>query len=195
MEMCCTMTNPDSQALHEIQLALASLHIPFCVVGSFASSARGKPRATMDVDLLVRITRDQAGRLAEALGPGWSVDLEGIAEALRWRRAFNIFNLQSGLKFDLFPAFDQFHDVQLQRATTMALADGTVKCPVATAEDMVLAKLQWYRAGGEVSEKQWTDTIGLLQAHSLDSAYLRSWSTQLRVDDLLSRALAEAGRD
>jgi hypothetical protein len=179
METCFPMTDPDSLALPEIESALTSLAIPFCVVGSLASSARGKPRATMGVDLLVRTTREHAARLSETLGPGWSglatritggdgaarvrphyrskvflrragVDVEGIAEALRWRRAFNVFNLQSGLKF--FPAFDEFHNVQRQRATTTALADGTVKCPLATAEDMVLAKLQWYRAGGEASE-------------------------------------------
>lgn len=189
------MTDPVSRAIQEIQAALDKLAIPFCIVGSYASSARGESRATFDVDLLARISRVQADGLAESLGPTWSVDVEAIREALRWRRAFNIFNLPAGLKFDVFPAFDDFHAVQLERASILALADGTVRCPVATAEDIVLAKLRWYRLGGEVSERQWRDILGLLRAGPLDVAYMRQWAPRLHVDDLLSKALAEAESD
>jgi hypothetical protein len=189
------MMDPVSGALQEIQAALDSLRIPFCIVGSYASSARGEARATMDVDLLARISEVQADGLAQALGSAWSVDVEAVREALRRRRAFNIFNLPAGLKFDIFPALDDFHTAQLDRATGLRLADGAGPYPVATAEDMVLAKLQWYRMGGEVSERQWRDILGLLLAGPLDAAYLRYWASRLRVDDLLSRALAEAGPD
>ena len=195
METFSPMTDPVSRAFTEIQAALARLEAPFCVVGSYASSARGEPRATMDVDLLARISREQADRLAETLGPGWSVDTEAIREALSRRRAFNIFHLPSGLKFDLFPAFDEFHDAQIARSTPMALADGAVQCPVATAEDVLLAKLQWFRAGGEVSEKQWRDILGLLRAGPLDAAYLNLWAQRLRVHDLLAKAIKEATGD
>lgn len=189
------MIDPVSRAFAEIQTALDRLQIPFCVVGSHASSARGVPRATMDVDVLVRLMSEQADRLAEALGPSWSVDAVAIRAALQWRRAFNIFHLPSGLKFDLFPAFDDFHMAQLERATPMALADGTVRCPVAAAEDVLLAKLQWFRLGGEVSEKQWQDVLGLLRAGPLNHGYLNLWAARLRVDDLLSKALLDTSRE
>ena len=67
---------------------------------------------------------------------------------------------------------------------------------VASAEDTVLAKLDWYRAGGEVSEQQWRDVIGLLQVQGdrLDRDYLRSIAPSLQVSELLERALAEATR-
>ncbi|HUK17084.1 MAG TPA: hypothetical protein VLW65_11755 [Bryobacteraceae bacterium] len=186
------MDDPVSRALEEIKSALNELQVQFCIVGSLASSAHGVPRATMDVDLLTRISRDQANRLASTLGASWSVDVQAANDALRHGRAFNIFNLPAGLKFDFFPAFNDFHNAQLERATTMALADGTVRCPIASAEDVVLAKLQWYRLGGEVSETQWRDILGLLQAGPLDSTYMRTWARRLRVDDLLSRAFAES---
>jgi hypothetical protein len=65
---------------------------------------------------------------------------------------------------------------------------------VASAEDTILAKLEWYRKGDEVSDRQWRDIQGVLKAQSdrLDLAYLRRWALQLNVDDLLERALAEA---
>jgi hypothetical protein len=66
---------------------------------------------------------------------------------------------------------------------------------VATAEDTILAKLEWYRLGGDVSERQWCDVLGVMkvQADRLDLAYLRQWAAQLNISDLLERAIKEAG--
>jgi len=66
--------------------------------------------------------------------------------------------------------------------------------PVSSAEDTILAKLEWFRRGGEVSERQWGDVIGVLRAHTaLDEAYLQRGAAELGVGDLLARALAEVG--
>ena len=64
-----------------------------------------------------------------------------------------------------------------------------------SAEDTVLAKLQWYRDGGEVSDRQWTDVLGVLevQGQALDRAYLAEWARELGLTDLLRRALDDAG--
>jgi hypothetical protein len=65
---------------------------------------------------------------------------------------------------------------------------------VASAEDTVLAKLEWVRAGGEVSDRQWADIVGVLKAAetALDKAYLEHWALALSVPDILARARAEA---
>jgi hypothetical protein len=62
---------------------------------------------------------------------------------------------------------------------------------VKTAEDTVLRKLQWYRRGGEVSDRQWRDVLGVLAASrgSLDRDHLRRWAADLGVADLLERAV------
>ena len=52
---------------------------------------------------------------------------------------------------------------------------------VTSPEDTVLAKLDWYRQGGKISDRQWRDVLGVLrvQASGLDRAYLRDWAGAL----------------
>jgi hypothetical protein len=68
------------------------------------------------------------------------------------------------------------------------------KAFVTTAEDIILAKLEWYRLGGGVSDQQWRDILGVLkvQAGRLDLDYLQKWAVELGVADLLQRALRDS---
>ena len=52
---------------------------------------------------------------------------------------------------------------------------------------------QWYRLGGEVSERQWRDILGVLKTRTgaLDLGYMQRWANELKVSDLLERALKE----
>src|SRR5215831_11620826 len=92
---------------------LDRLEAAFVVGGSLASSVRGIPRSTIDIDLVVRITVQQVAELAEALGSDWCIDVEQAREALRYGRSFNFLHLPSGLKFDFFPARTAFQDAEI----------------------------------------------------------------------------------
>ena len=76
----------------------------------------------------------------------------------------------------------------------IALAGGTIALPVATAEDTLLMKLAWYRAGGEVSERQWNDVRGIVavQGERVDRGYVDRWAAYLKVADLADAALKPA---
>jgi hypothetical protein len=185
-----------ASALRILTGVLAELQIPYLIGGSVASSALGVLRATMDVDLLVRLPAADAARLAEALGPDWYADPDAMRDALMRGRPFNVIHQATGEKFDFFPARAEFHEEELKRAKMMDLRLGeeTLRLPVASLEDIILAKLQWYRAGGEVSERQWSDVQNLLTFNvEFDGEYLATWARRLGVQDLLARATAQAG--
>ena len=65
---------------------------------------------------------------------------------------------------------------------------------VKSVEDTIIRKLWWYRAGGDVSEKQWRDVVEVLRVNhaSLDDGYLESWARRTEVAELLARARREA---
>jgi hypothetical protein len=187
------------EAAHSLRIladVLTGLQIPYLIGGSVASSALGVLRATMDVDLLVRLPAADAARLAEALGPDWYADPDAMHHALTLGRPFNVIHKITGEKFDFFPARAEFHEEELKRAKVMDLRLGeeTLRLPVASLEDIILAKLQWYRAGGEVSERQWSDVQNLLTFNvEVDWEYLATWARRLGVQDLFARATAQAG--
>ena len=183
-------------ALDSLIAAFEGLGIRYLIGGSLASSARGVPRSPMDVDVLAAMHVEQADQLAAALGRAWYADPGDMRRAISVGRAFNVIHMRTGEKFDVFPASGEFHASELRRATEipLELAGSRTVCRVATAEDILLAKLQWYRLGGEVSERQWSDILGILAANAdLDLGYLNQWSARLDLGDLWERARREAG--
>ena len=188
-----------ARALECVVGALDRLAIPYMVGGSVASSARGVYRATNDVDIVVRISERDIPLLVSELEREFYADSEMMFEALRHGRPFNLIHYASSSKFDLFPVGDDpYSQMQLDRAGTedVILAPGaTAKCRVASAEDIILAKLVWYRLGGEQSDQQWKDLGGIaaVQGARLDQEYLKKWAAHLGVEDLLKRLLARGG--
>ena len=131
----------------------------------------------MDVDLVAAIAEAQAEPLASALGRNWYAEPSQMREAIRSGQSFNVIFIPTAEKFDIFPAAAEFHQEQLERATRQVVnvSGTTVECPVATAEDILIAKLQWYRIRGETSEKQWNDIHGIIGVNpGLDLAYLQT---------------------
>src|SRR6267154_2769272 len=144
------MTGELASALSLLSAALEKLGIPYLIGGSVASSARGIARATLDIDIVAHVGTQQADQLASTLGRDWYADPDQMRKAIRGGRAFNIIYIPKSQKIDIFPVVGEFHLTQLERASKVPLPFLGIDAeyPVATAEDIILAKLQWYRAGG-----------------------------------------------
>ena len=111
------------------------------------------------------------------------------------QKTFNLIHYNSVFKVDIFiPKNDEFAEKQLERRQLREIPDHESPVYVASAEDTILAKLKWYRAGGEVSSTQWNDVVGILGTNRerLDPDYLKSWAEKLGLTDLLQKALQEA---
>jgi len=176
--------------------AFESLGVRDAVGGSLASSLHGKPRSTDDVDLVAELHLKHVDDLVASWSPRYYVDGDMIRDAIRRCSSFNIIHLETMLKIDVFVAGnDELVHEELGRARPHRVAtEPQVELVLASAEDTVLQKLHWYRLGGEVSDRQWGDIIGVLTVRgpAIDRGYLQKWAAHLKVEDLLQRALKEA---
>lgn len=173
---------------------LEGLGVPYFIGGSLATAVHGVARATMDVDIVVDLRPEHVDRLVAGLGDAFYVDDEVVRDAIRRQRSFNAIHLATMFKVDVFVRSGQpFDRSQYERRVLASLTEEPGhNAYVASPEDNVLAKLNWYRMGGEVSDRQWRDitTVIAVQGDRLDLAYLHLWAGRLDVADLLERALA-----
>ncbi len=189
------MTEPIAITLRVIQ-ELDKLNVPYLVGGSLASALYGEPRATIDADLVADLKSEHAAPLVRALSGEFYIAQEAVLDAIRAQRSFNAIHLATSFKVDIFVRKKRaFDDAQFARRTRQVVAtDPERTAYIATAEDTILAKLEWYKTGGSVSERQWRDILGMLktQSSALDQTYLRRMASQLQVTDLLERAMRNA---
>ena len=157
--------------------------IPYMIVGSFASTFHGLPRTTQDLDVVIDPTPESL-RAFLALLPAdaYYVSHEAAEEALQRRGMFNVVDLESGWKVDLIVRKHRaFSEEEFRRRVAARLLDRDVV--VASAEDTLLAKLEWAAAGE--SEHQVRDAQGVVavKGEALDEAYVDRWAQVLGVTD------------
>lgn len=174
--------------------ALERMGVRHDLTGSLASSLHGEPRATNDADLVAELRLSHYARLQAELGGRFFLDQEDFAHAAASERYFNLVDEIELAKVDVFCVRDEgYQHEALARTVRLELErDDPFSVDVASAEDTVISKLRWYRLGGEVSDRQWRDIVGVLavQEGRLDLVHARGWCQRLGVEDLLDRALA-----
>lgn len=179
----------------DVGARLDRLGVDWVIGGSIASSVHGEPRATQDVDIVVALRARHVKPLVRALGRDYYVDTDALRAAVKEAGSFNAIHLASAIKADLFVAGDDaFEAERLANRLRVETPSGVLY--VDTAEHTMLRKLEWYRRGGEVSERQWRDVQAIvrIQGDRLDRERLRLWAARLGVADLLQRVTDHAAR-
>jgi predicted nucleotidyltransferase len=178
-------------AAEAVTSALTRQGITYFITGSFASSVQGEYRATNDVDLVVELDAAKLDTLLDQLSTDFVTDIDQARSALASGQSFNLIHRLSYLKVDIFPSLTEFDRQAARRADSITLTGAPSPLRVATVEDILLAKLRWYRLGGEESGVQRRDIQGLIALNKaeMDTAHLRRWASALGVADLLARFL------
>jgi len=190
------MQNEPVEVTIKVTHVLEKLSVPYLIGGSLASTLYGMVRTTQDADIVAEMRLEHLRPFVLALQDEFYLDDEMIVDSIQRNSSFNILHRETMFKVDVFiPRPRPFLQSQLARAQKQTFVfENEVSAKFASPEDTILSKLEWYRLGGEVSERQWRDILGILKtrAGALDIDYLKEWAGELNVADLLKRALHES---
>ena len=179
-------------ALKLLLSKLDECRIPYMITGSFASNIHGLPRATQDADVVIEVERKSLERFLEILTPDFYRSSEAAMDALNREQVFNVVHFETGFKVDLI----------IRKSRPFSKMEFSRRQPVfylganrwfATAEDTILAKLEWSKMAG--SERQFSDALNVakLQRENLDRAYLEKWAKEIGILNLLEKMFREMG--
>jgi hypothetical protein len=182
-----------AELFRRIISALDLAGIAYMVSGSFASAHYGASRSTQDIDLVIAATPAQLRALVNSLpSDEYYVDLDAALEALTRQSLFNVIDLATGWKIDLIIRKSRpFSLEEFRRRRQVNLHD--VPIFVASAEDIVISKLEWSKLAQ--SRRHVEDVAGILRARwkSLDRTYLEKWIDELGLTHQWNDARTAAG--
>ena len=181
------------EALEPVARVLQSMEVRFYVGGSVASSFHGAARSTMDVDLVADLRAKDVEHFVSRLNNEYYVSKTAIIDAITRLSCFNLIHLQSSFKVDIFILKRRAFDISSMNRAEFGTIDSesSFECPIASPEDTILSKLEWYRLGNEVSERQWEDVVRVLKIldEQADHDYMIRNAAELNVSDLLKKLL------
>ena len=182
-------------ALAPVAAVLNQLGVRFYVGGSVASSFHGAARSTMDVDPVCELVAEHVPAFVSAFGDDFYVSELAVRTAIQRHSCFSLIHLSTSFKVDVFISRGRpFDTSSMDRATLETLGgEPPLKVRIATAEDSIISKLEWYRKTNETSERQWDDVTRLIRllGSQADLARLTDMARSVGVDDLLHRLLNE----
>jgi hypothetical protein len=148
-----------TDTITEVAEVLEAHRVPYFVTGSLASSAHAEFRATNDIDIVADFTAVELRTLMRAFEAEFYADADQAEAAAALGHSFNLIHRRSYLKVDLFPSVSAFNRSAMERAEFVTLGPAWPTMRVATREDILLAKLRWFRLGDESSEQQRRDIV------------------------------------
>lgn len=175
---------------------LEEVGVQYVIGGSIASSLVGEPRSTVDIDIAVQLERDSLESLLRQVRPTFYVPENDAVRAVDEKDSFNLIHSEVAMKVDLFVLGDSVLDVnQIERRIQIAVAtDPAAELWITSPEDQILRKLDWYRQGGGVSDRQMQDVTAILRINAprLDNEYLTATAGLVGLSDLLGVAKSRA---
>jgi hypothetical protein len=171
-----------SQAFLRVIEIFENHEIPYMVVGSVAAMIYGEPRLTHDLDVVIDMPLPVARKLASFIPEEefYCPPQEVIeAEAVQCGQ-FNLIHHQSGIKVDIVIRKNTAHArTEFARRRKMPFWTADKTAFLASPEDVIIKKLDYFREGG--SEKHLKDIRSIIVETPLDTTYLEHWITALHL--------------
>lgn len=181
------------EALEPVAKIFEAMKINFYVGGSVASSFHGASRSTLDIDLVADLKSKDIIQFVNQLEDKYYVSKTAISDAVARSSCFNLIHLESSFKVDVFILKHREFDRSSMNRAKLGRVDpkSKLEVPIASPEDMILSKLEWYRLGNEISERQWEDVTRVMKVlgGQADLEYLKRNAVELDVAGLLQKLL------
>src|SRR5262245_51039211 len=181
-----------AEVFRRIVLHLDQRSIAYMLVGSFAGTYFGLSRSTYDVDIVIEAAPDQLkGLIADLQADDYYAELDAALDALKHESLFNVIDNTTGWKIDFILRKSRpFDQEEFRRRMPAKLFD--IQMHVASAEDVIVSKLEWAKIGG--SHRQIEDVAKVLAAQwkLLDQSYLSKWIKELQLEQQWSAAKGSA---
>jgi len=171
--------------VRDISHRFEQINIPYMLTGSMAMNYYAQPRMTRDIDVVIAISPDDVGRVAALFRPDYYVSEENIRESIAHESIFNLIHQESVIKVDcIIRKNSEYRRMEFGRRQKISVLDFITF--IVSKEDLIISKLSWAKESN--SDVQLSDVRNLL-ATGYDDAYLRHWTRELGLDNLLKECL------
>ena len=175
--------------------ALNAAGVEYLIGGAIAEWAWGEPRATQDLDLVVKIPIKSINKLSKEFKKrDMLIPADIILDAILEDRAdipINAIHMYSGLKADLYPVRegDELRRSAFQRREQVDYGPPIGKVYIHSPEDLILYKLIYF--GLSQQSKHSRDIAAILksQKNELDLDYIEGWVARLGLSSLWKEML------
>ena len=149
------------------------------LTGAFASAHFGLPRSTQDIDFVIEANTEQLRTFVQGLrGDEYYADLDAALEAQSRESLFYVIDVTTGWKIDLiFRKSRAFSREEFRRRQAVNLQG--LKLFVASAEDVIVAKLEWAKLSKSTRQIEDVSSILRLRWDQLGKRYLERWIAEL----------------
>lgn len=172
-----------AQALRETLQILEDSGVDYMIAGCVACIMYGEPRLNKAVEVVVNMNGQDAVHLVQAFPPDtYHVPpIEILSQEISQRGFVNLLHFESGLKVDMvFKKSTAHSTLEFTRRSRLEVFTD-LSAWVAAPEDVIIAKLQYFREGQ--SHKHLTDIRGILANTTVDTGYIEHWASVLGLVD------------
>jgi predicted nucleotidyltransferase len=159
----------------------------YALIGALAVAARGRPRATQDIDILISSDlpyfTESLTRLADQLGGRCEIRKGDPDDPIACLA--RIYDKAENAFLDFLKVRWKWEEEMIESAQPVAL-EGKVQIPVLRTEDLVVLKL---RAGNPQDLLDAEELIKVVTLKKLDRARLSKMAKRARVDKALAKLL------